>query len=122
MSFSSFFNETHLHLYNSCKYFYNSVILTLQRTILFLRSPFKLKFHPRHLVRIMYLVLNSCSRCNTFGVHLEPGISKGPSSKYVRKIFRNSNISNSLIRTRTCAHQGVRIVSFSKNVAYVLNG
>ena len=35
----------------------------------------------------------------------------GPSIKYVRKIFRKTNISNSLIRT----------VSFSENFAYVLN-
>ena len=47
---------------------------------------------------------------------------KGPSIKYIRKIFRKTNISNRLIRTRTCAYQGVRNVSFSENFAYVLNG
>ena len=47
---------------------------------------------------------------------------KGSFIKYVRKIFRKTNISNPLIRTRTCAYQGVRNVSFSENFAYVLNG
>ena len=40
---------------------------------------------------------------------------------YVRKIFRNTNISYHLIRTRTCAYQGVRNVSFSENFANVTN-
>ena len=48
--------------------------------------------------------------------------SKGPSIKYVRKIFRKTNISNLMICTRTCAYQGVRNISFSENLAYVLNG
>ena len=48
--------------------------------------------------------------------------SKGSFIKYVRKVFRKTNISNPLIRTRTCAEQGVRNVSFSENSAYVLNG
>ena len=47
---------------------------------------------------------------------------KGPSIKYVRKIFRKNNISNPLIRTRTCAYQWVRNVIFSENFAHVLNG
>ena len=47
---------------------------------------------------------------------------RGSSIKYVHKIFRKTNISNPLIRTRTCAYQGVRNVSFSKNFASVLNG
>ena len=47
---------------------------------------------------------------------------KGPSIKWVRKIFRKTNSSNPLIRIRTCAYQGVRNVSFSENFAYVLNG
>ena len=48
----------------------------------------------------------------------------GPSIKYVRKIFRKTNISNppSLICTRTCASQEVKNVSFSENFAYVPNG
>ena len=46
----------------------------------------------------------------------------GLSIKNVRKIFRKTNISNHLIRTRTCVYQGVRNVSFSGNFAYVLNG
>ena len=45
-----------------------------------------------------------------------------PSIKYVRKNFRKTNISNSLIRTRTCVYKGVRNVSFSESFAYVLNG
>ena len=57
-------------------------------------------------------------------------VPKGPSIKYVRKIFQKTItiISHprppppSLIRTFTCAYQGVRNVSFSENVAYVLNG
>ena len=48
--------------------------------------------------------------------------SKGLSIKCARKIFRKTNISNPLIRTRTCAYQDVRNVSFSENFTYVLNG
>ena len=33
----------------------------------------------------------------------------GSSIKYVRKIFRKTNISNPLVRTRTCAYQGVTV-------------
>ena len=40
----------------------------------------------------------------------------GSSIKYVRNIFRKTNISNPLIRTRACAYQGVRNVSFSENL------
>ena len=40
---------------------------------------------------------------------------------FVRKIFRKINISYILIHARTCAYQGVRNVSLSENVAYVLN-
>ena len=47
---------------------------------------------------------------------------KGSSTMYVHKISQKSNISNPLIHTRTCAYQGVRNVSFSENLAYVLNG
>ena len=47
---------------------------------------------------------------------------KRSSIKYGGKIFRKTNISNSLISTRTCAYQGVRNVSFSEDFAYVLNG
>ena len=46
----------------------------------------------------------------------------GPCIKYVRKISRKTNISNPLIRMRSCAYQGVRNVSFSEDFAYVLNG
>ena len=34
--------------------------------------------------------------------------------KYACKIFRETNISNPLIRTRTCAYQGVKNDSFRK--------
>ena len=43
------------------------------------------------------------------------------SISYVRKIFRKTNISYSLIRTRSCVYQEVRNVSFSENFAHVLN-
>ena len=46
----------------------------------------------------------------------------GSSIKYIRKIFRKTSISNSLIRTPTYTYQGGRNVSFSENFAYVLNG
>ena len=49
-------------------------------------------------------------------------LRKGSSIKYVSKIFRKTDISNPLIRTPTCAYQGVRDVSLSENFAYVLNG
>ena len=48
---------------------------------------------------------------------------KGRISKLVfqenkaRQIFRKTNISYLLIRTRTCAYQGVRNVRFSENLA-----
>ena len=48
--------------------------------------------------------------------------SKGSSIKCVRKISRKTNISNPLIRTRTCAYQGARNVSISENFAYLLHG
>ena len=37
------------------------------------------------------------------------------------KFSEKTNVSYPLIRTRTCAYQGVRNVSFSENFAYVLN-
>ena len=43
----------------------------------------------------------------------------GLSIKYVRKMFRKTNVSNPLISTRTCAYQGVRNVNFLDNFAYV---
>ena len=48
-------------------------------------------------------------------------ISKVSFIQYVRRIFRKTNISYPLIRTRTCAYQGVRNVSFLESFAYVLN-
>ena len=35
-----------------------------------------------------------------------------------RQIFRKTNISYSLVRTRKCAYQGVRNVPFSENLAF----
>ena len=48
-------------------------------------------------------------------------IYMGSSIQYVLKIFRKTNISYPLIRTRSWAYQGVRNVSFSENFAYLLN-
>ena len=39
----------------------------------------------------------------------------------VCKNFRQTNISNPLIGTQTCAYQGVRNVGFPEHFAYVLN-
>ena len=44
----------------------------------------------------------------------------GSSSKYIRKVFQKTNISNPLIRTRTGAYQGVGNVSFSENLRMYL--
>ena len=49
-------------------------------------------------------------------------LTKWLSINYVRKIFRKTNVSNPLIRTRTCANEGVRNVSFLEYFAHVLNG
>ena len=49
--------------------------------------------------------------------------AKGRISKRVfqqnkaRQIFRKTNISNPLIRARTCTYQGVRNIRFSGNLA-----
>ena len=40
----------------------------------------------------------------------------------MRNIFQKTNVSNSLIRTRTCAYQEVRNVNFAEDFAYKLNG
>ena len=48
-------------------------------------------------------------------------LDKGSLIYYVRKIFRKTNISYTLIRTHLCAYQGVRNVSFSENFANVIN-
>ena len=45
----------------------------------------------------------------------------GSFSLNVRKIFRKTNNSYPLLRTRTCAYQEVRITGFSENFAYILN-
>ena len=46
----------------------------------------------------------------------------GSSIQYALKVFRKTNISYTLIRTRRCAYQEVRNASSSENFAYVLNG
>ena len=47
----------------------------------------------------------------------------GLSIKYVRKISRKTNISNPLIRTRSCAYQGVRMLVFRKILrTYLMDG
>ena len=46
---------------------------------------------------------------------------KGSFIQHVRKIFRKTIISYPLICTRVCAYQGVRYVSFSENIAHILN-
>ena len=38
------------------------------------------------------------------------------------KFSEKTNISNPLIRTRTCTYQGIKNVSFSEDFANVLNG
>ena len=60
--------------------------------------------------------------------HLRPRLKmeraspKEPFIKYVRTIFQKTNIPNPLRRTRSCAYQGVRNVSFSESFAHGLNG
>ena len=44
-----------------------------------------------------------------------------PFSSYA-KVFRQTNISDPLIRTLTCVYQGVKIISFWEKFAYALNG
>ena len=49
-------------------------------------------------------------------------IRKGSSIKYVRKVFRKTNFSNPLIRTRTYAYQGVEMLVFRKILrAYLMD-
>ena len=57
---------------------------------------------------------------NPMGSGWNVKVPKGPSIKCVRKIFQKT--ITIFIRTFTCVYQGVRNVSFSENVAYVLNG
>ena len=40
--------------------------------------------------------------------------------KWVLKVYQKINIFYLLIRTRTCAHQGLRNINFSENFAYLL--
>ena len=47
------------------------MILTLQRTILFPQSPSVLKYSPRYLGLIMYLVLKLYSSCSTVTAHAQ---------------------------------------------------
>ena len=52
--------------------------------------------------------------CEKSGDLSQVNVLKGPSIKCVCKILRKTNISNPLIRTRTCAYQKVRNVGFSE--------
>ena len=69
-----------------------------------------------------FLILEGQSNHGSAREKLLPGSAMGSSIKCVRKMFRQTNGSNPLIRTRTCAYQGARNISFSENFAYVLNG
>ena len=60
--------------------------------------------------------LNGCNCC--FIRQILPG--DHPLSTNA-KFLKKTNISNPLIRKRTCAYQGVRNVSFSEIFAFVLN-
>ena len=51
-----------------------------------------------------------------------PFLTRGPLFSTYTKFSKKTNISYPLIRTRTCAYQEVRNVSFSENFVYVLNG
>ena len=71
----------------------------------------------------LFLLHSSCNRPLTLlmiFMSLTGKFVYEPFIKYVRKIFRKTNISNPLIRTRRCAYLGVRNVSFSENLTYVL--
>ena len=47
-------------------------------------------------------------------IAVEWQLYKGPSIKYVSKIFRKTNISSPLINTRTCAFRGLEMLVFRK--------
>ena len=70
-----------------------------------------------HISTCAYQEVNVNIALNIYG-----SVVYGSFIYYVRKIFRKTNISYPLIRTRTCEYQGVRNVSFSENFAYLLNG
>ena len=53
-------------------------------------------------------------------MHIWP-LYKVSSIWYMGKVFRKTNISHPLIRTCKCEYYGVRNVSFSENLAYLLN-
>ena len=81
----------------------------------------------RHSINLSNLIWKSCynqkiARIVACRQRKFLSVHMGPSINYVTKIFRKTNISNSVIRTRTCVYQGFRNVSFSENFAYVLNG
>ena len=59
-------------------------------------------------------------KCDNYGNTTKKNL--GSFIYYIRKIFRETNNSYHLIRTRSCAYQGVRNVSFSENFAHKLNG
>ena len=62
-----------------------------------------------------------CYKNNTIGNKAKGRISKQVfQEKKARQIFRKTNILYPLIRTRTCAYQGVQNVRFSENLACFL--
>ena len=71
-----------------------------------------------HVLGSLLHIANICKVISFYNSSFDAR-TKGPSIKYVRKIFRKSNISNPLIRTHT--YQRVRNNSFSENYGYVLN-
>ena len=59
----------------------------------------------------------STKMCQMMNKLFPQNIKQGSSIKCVRKIFQKTNISNPLIRTRTCAYLGVRKINFSEYFA-----
>ena len=87
-----------------------------------------------HFTIVFFVIWTRCSqmKINNYLLILIPHLklpvfvgnkAKGRMSKRVfqenkaRQIFRKTNISYPLIRTRTCVYQGVRNVRFSENLA-----
>ena len=72
---------------------------------------------------VTYSIQYTCTYMHSILVHVFRNKAKGRISKRVfqenkaRQVFRKTNISYPLIRTRTCAYQGVRNVRFSENLA-----
>ena len=80
-------------------------------------------FFGKNIKKILFPT--SISRPNGFFLERNKDLNFVPqkvsSIKYVRKIFRKTNISYPLIDIRACGYLGVRNVSFSEHFADVLN-